>query len=141
MPKEANDLQVTDPFTHSIQWSRRFTGLKVYLSLLIFGWDGYKQVIEEQIKMGNILREKLQKLGWFIYNKTPLPVVCFGNKTFESDTNAALQISKKIIESGKAWLSVYKINGVNTLRACITNYASNENNIEELVGLLNEIAE
>lgn len=141
MPKEANDLQVTDPFTHSIQWSRRFTGLKIYLSLLIFGWDGYQQVIEQQIKMGNILRDKLLNSGWFIYNKTHLPIVCFGNKNFESDANAALQVSKKIIESGKAWLSVYKINGVNTLRACITNYASNENNIEELVGLLNEIAE
>ncbi len=58
MPKEANDLQVSEPFAHSIQWSRRFTGLKVYLSLLIFGWEGYKQVIEEQIKIGNILRDR-----------------------------------------------------------------------------------
>ncbi len=37
MPKEAGSLDVTDPFTHSIQWSRRFIGLKVYLSLLMFG--------------------------------------------------------------------------------------------------------
>ena len=38
MPKEADKLTITEPFTHSIQWSRRFIGLKVYLPLLFYGW-------------------------------------------------------------------------------------------------------
>lgn len=137
MPKEASDLQITDPFTHSLQWSRRFIGLKVYFSLLVFGWEGYKQVIEQQIEMGNFLRKKLQNSGWVIYNQTALPVVCFGKKNFEP--NDTLMINKKIIESGKAWLSVYKIKGINTIRACITNYATNEKNIEGLVEVLNGV--
>jgi len=136
MPKEASDLQITDPFTHSIQWSRRFAGLKIYLSLLMFGWEGYQQIIEQQIEMGNILKQELQHSGWIIYNQTELPILCFGKKHFESDPEAALQVSKRIIETGKAWISVYKINGVNTLRACITNYATHEKNIHELVALL-----
>jgi len=140
MPKEAKELPITDPFTHSIQWSRRFAGLKIYLALLVFGWEGYKRVIEHQIEIGNYLRTSLQNSGWIIYNRTELPIVCFGKKNFESDRNAALQISKKIVDSGKAWISSYKVNGINTLRACITNYNTNENNIQELVGLLNEIA-
>lgn len=141
MPKEANDLQVTDQFTHSIQWSRRFTGLKVYLSLLMFGWQGYQQVIERQIKLGTLLKNELEDSGWFIYNHTLLPIACFGKKYFEAEEDAALNISKKIIESGKAWLSVYKINGVNTLRACITNYATDETNVKELVKELNKNAQ
>ncbi len=138
MPKEAIDLQITDPFTHSIQWSRRFAGLKVYLSLLIFGWEGYKQVIEHQVEIGNYLRTELEHSGWIIYNQTALPVICFGRKEFVSDAGAALRISKKIVESGRAWVSSYAINGTNALRACITNYATQKNNIRELVDLLNE---
>jgi len=39
MPKEAEDLEITDAFTHSIQWSRRFIGLKLYMSMVVFGWE------------------------------------------------------------------------------------------------------
>jgi len=59
MPKEAKELDVLDPFTHSIQWSRRFVGLRLYLSLLFFGWAGYENVIGHQSKMGILLRKKL----------------------------------------------------------------------------------
>lgn len=136
MPPGANELQVTDPYTHSIQWSRRFTGLKIYLSLLLYGWQGYQQVIEQQIKMGVLLKNELEQAGWIMYNHSPLPIVCFGMKYFETNERAAAEICKKVIESGKAWLSVYRINGVNILRACITNYATDETNVKELVKTL-----
>lgn len=133
MPKEADELQIVDPFTHSIQWSRRFTGLKVYLSLLMLGWDGYEQLIEGQMKLGNQLRTRLQKAGWKIFNDSDLPIVCFGKDYFEGDSDAAIRLNKKILASGNAWLSVYNINGINTLRACITNYATDENSINLLL--------
>lgn len=63
-----------------------------------------------------LMFHKIQNSGWAIYNKRGLPIVCFGKKNFELVAEAALLVSKKIIDSGKAWLSVYKINGVNTLR-------------------------
>lgn len=139
MPKEADELQMTDPFTHSIQWSRRFTGLKIYLSLLMLGWDGYEQVIEHQIRLGDLLRTELQKTDWEIYNHTYLPIICFGKKNYENHPNSAIQLNKRIIASGNAWLSVYKIHGINTLRACITNYATDENNIYQFLDLLKEL--
>lgn len=48
MPREGERLPTTDPFTHSIQWSRRFIGLKIFLSLAAAGWDGYARVLEHQ---------------------------------------------------------------------------------------------
>ena len=41
MPKEAAAFDVVDPHQHSMQWSRRFIGLKVFLSLAVAGWSGY----------------------------------------------------------------------------------------------------
>jgi len=137
MPKDAEGMEVIDPYTHSIQWSRRFIGLKLYLSLLTFGWDGYIKVIQHQVNMGNYLRLELIKNNWTIYNETELPVICFNDNVLNNKPDFAKFISTKLIESGKAWISVYKIGDLETLRACITNYNTNENHINQLVELLN----
>ena len=77
MPRYAAGMDVIDPYTHSIQWTRRFIGLKVFMSLLVAGWDGYAEAINRQIALGDRLRQKLEASGWRIINRTPLPVICF----------------------------------------------------------------
>ncbi|MFW9992156.1 MAG: pyridoxal phosphate-dependent decarboxylase family protein [Candidatus Odinarchaeota archaeon] len=145
MPKEASELQITDPFTHSVQWSRRFIGLKVFLSLVAAGWKGYAAVIQHQIEMGNFLRQELEKSGWKIVNTTPLPVICFVNKSNqyrhqEKDSQFFVSsIARKIIDSGEAWISTTHLNRtVPVLRACITNYRTDKEDIKVLVQLLDK---
>jgi len=137
MPKEANKMEVVEPYAHSIQWSRRFSGLKIYLSLLFYGWDAYEQTINHQAEMGASLRNKLIDNGWIIKNDTHLPVVCFTDEKHEHDYNFTQRILEKIIVNGKSWVSVYIINGISTLRACITNYNTTQKEIDELVEELN----
>ncbi len=138
MPKDAKGLKITDPYTHSIQWSRRFIGLKLYLSLLMFGWKGYEEVIDHQTEVGEELRNLLEKSGWVMLNKSPLPVLCFSDDFYKNDSDFATSICDAVVKSGKAWISVYPINGVNALRACITNYATTKQDVAQLVELLNE---
>src|SRR5438552_9819195 len=68
---------VVDPYTTSVQWSRRFIGLKLFLALAQRGASGYVEMIEHQARMGDVLRESLTRAGWRIVNHTPLPLVCF----------------------------------------------------------------
>ena len=138
MPKEADKLTVTEPFTHSIQWSRRFIGLKVYLSLLFYGWQGYEQTISHQAEIGRYLKSQLLKNGWIIKNNTDLPVVCFTKNEFENDSNFTKEILNNILANGKSWLSVYPIQGISTFRACITNYNTTKKEIDELIDELNK---
>lgn len=138
MPKEGNDLKVKDNYIRSIQWSRRFIGLKIYLSLLFHGWEGYQEVIGHQTAMGNYLREELVANGWQIQNKTSLPIICFTDPRLRSHPNAVHDICQKIIQSGEAWLSIYPIQGIPTFRACITNYATNNGDIDQLIEGLNK---
>jgi glutamate/tyrosine decarboxylase-like PLP-dependent enzyme len=77
MPKEAERLAVVDPYVHSLQWSRRFIGLKLFLTLASTGWSGYAEVLRRQSEMGDLLRERLMESGWSVLNRTRLPVVCF----------------------------------------------------------------
>lgn len=137
MPKEASEMDIVDPYTHSIQWSRRFIGLKVYMSLLFFGWEGYEKVIDHQTRMGDLLREKLKANGWTIKNNTVLPVICFTDQDYESDPHFTKVILANILAKGRSWISMYPVKGVSTFRACITNYATTETELDELVADLN----
>jgi len=138
MPKDAEKLEIKDPFSHSIQWSRRFIGLKVYLSLLFYGWDGYDDIISHQAHIGELLRKKLRHNGWTIMNNTALPVICFTDEKHGNDENFTKTILEKIYQSQKSWISIYPVKNINTFRACITNYNTEENDLDELVSELNQ---
>lgn len=140
MPQEASALTIVDPYTHSIQWSRRFIGLKVYLSMLIFGWEGYGEVLRHQIAMGALMKSELVRSGWRVFNDTELPILCFGKDDFVHDQNAASRICGKVLATGKHWISVYNLRGVNTLRACVTNFATTEADVRGLVKTLDNIS-
>jgi glutamate/tyrosine decarboxylase-like PLP-dependent enzyme len=134
-----NQQAVINPFHHSIQWSRRFTGLKVFLTLAVAGWDGYREVIGHMVDMGNLLKAKLESSGWHIINDTPLPVVCFAiSKHPEMKDFAVLeQICSKVVASGQAWISTTILNeNTPVLRACITNYRTDESSLDQLINSL-----
>lgn len=137
MPREADKLEVTDPFAHSIQWSRRFIGLKLYISLLVFGWKGYEEMIRMMTATGGRLKDLLAKNNWEILNNSPLPIACFTDKEMKYDPAFIPWLCNSVVTSGKAWISVYPVGGTNAIRACITNYNTTENNLRELIDLLN----
>lgn len=139
-PREAEGLDVADFYKRSMQWSRRFIGLKVFLSLAVAGWEGYAAAVRQMMAMGERLRQELRKSGWEVVNKTPLPLACFvDGKHPEGRSPAYLQaIVQDVIASGAAWISTARLaNGQTALRACITNYRTGPEDIEALVAALN----
>jgi len=134
MPKEAEGLDIVDPHLHSMQWSRRFTGLKVFLSLATAGWKGYADSIEHMIEMGSLMRAELTGNGWSLKNDTELPVVCF------TDPNGGnpQEIANRLLASQQAWCSTTLLRGKEqVLRACVTNYNSSAEDVRALVQALN----
>ena len=138
MPKEAKDMGIVDPFTHSIQWSRRALGVKLYLSLLMFGWKGYEDIIGHQTAMGHSLRRELEASGWSIENTSPFPVVCFTDPIHAMEPAFVPTIIQNVLGSGKSWISSYPIHGIPVFRACVTNFDTEEHHVKELVEELND---
>jgi glutamate/tyrosine decarboxylase-like PLP-dependent enzyme len=132
---------VSDGLAHSLQWSRRFIGLKVFLSLAVAGWDGYAQSLRQMTAVGELLRRELVAAGWKIANQTPLPVVCFTDgRSTRTDAAAYLErIAQEVVGSGEAWISTTRI-GANqpVLRACITNFRTTQADIASLVRSLDK---
>jgi glutamate/tyrosine decarboxylase-like PLP-dependent enzyme len=132
MPKDAAGMDVIDPHQHSLQWSRRFTGLKVFLSLAVAGWDGYRDAIRHMTEMGNLLRSELRANGWEVVNDTPLPLVCFRRDGVDLDA-----VAREVVASGKAWISTTRLGRTEAvLRACITNFETGPEHIRTLVAAL-----
>ena len=141
MPRESADFGVHDPYNHSMQWSRRFIGLKVFLSLAVAGWEGYEGAVRHQTGMGNLMRAELEASGWRVVNSTPLPVACFvDEKSLRgSDVRYLEEIAREIVTSGKSWISTTLIGrDVSVLRACVTNYRTEAEDVRALIHALNE---
>jgi glutamate/tyrosine decarboxylase-like PLP-dependent enzyme len=141
MPREASVLPVADPYAHSMQWSRRFIGLKLFLSLAVAGWEGYEAAIRRQTAMGDLLRQRLVQEGWAIVNDTPLPVVCFvdgGGEGREGRSAPFLEaVAADVVGSGDAWISTVALGEAGpALRACITNYLTGPEDVDALIAAL-----
>jgi glutamate/tyrosine decarboxylase-like PLP-dependent enzyme len=140
MPKEGERLAVADPYVHSLQWSRRFIGLKLFLTLATTGWKGYTQVLRRQSEIGELLRERLTASGWSVLNRTRLPVVCFTPTNEEWDMATCQCASDAVVESGSAWISTIMLGDKKpALRACITNYRTGPEHIEGLLAILSKV--
>ena len=126
---------VLDPYTSTFQWSRRFIGLKLFLALAERGESGYAKMIEHQAEMGEVLRRSLERTGWRIVNRTPLPLVCFTR-----DGLIPSEFLAKLYKHQIAWMSQVQLNDeYPVLRACVTSFRTTENDIEWVVGEMNRI--
>ncbi len=127
---------IIEPHRTTMQWSRRFIGLKVFLSLLVAGWEGYERALRNQNDMGNVLREKLIANDWRIVNDTPLPTVCWDDARDGADNSleGLIKIARLINDAGRAWISTTRIGGVRpVLRATITNYRTQAADLDALL--------
>jgi glutamate/tyrosine decarboxylase-like PLP-dependent enzyme len=133
MPHKA-ESSTFDPYTNSVQWSRRFIGLKLFLSLAQHGEAGHAEMIDRQTRMGQLLREALIASGWRIVNSSPLPLLCF--------TRDGLDITRfleSMREHQVAWMSEARIAGTPVIRACITSFRTTERDIFSVVDEMNRL--
>ncbi len=132
MPSNAVGL---DPYVTSVQWSRRFLGLRLFLSLAVAGWAGYGEHVERSIELNAVLKEELRSRGWQIVNDSPLGVSCIQPPRGCGDVRT---IVKKVLASGKAWIAAAKFEGEDVIRACVTHGETTINDVHELVVVLDD---
>jgi glutamate/tyrosine decarboxylase-like PLP-dependent enzyme len=125
-----------DPYTTSVQWSRRFIGLKLFMALAQHGESGYVEMIEHQARMGDVLRESIARAGWRIVNRTPLPLVCFTRDGLVPSRFLAALYAHQI-----AWMSEVRLGDEPpVVRACVTSFLTSESDIEWVVREMSRLA-
>ena len=137
MPGHTYDSRDTEPYKQSLEWSRRFTGLKLWMTLAVHGIEGYRAVLRHQIAMGAALRERLTRSGWRVMNDTPLPVVCFVDPA-----RPAMDVedfARKVGRTGRTWITPTRLADTPVLRAGIASYHTGEGDLDALVAVLDAV--
>ena len=124
-----------DPYVTSVQWSRRFGGLRLFLSLAAAGWEGHAAHVERAIDHAALLGSMLRARGWRVVNASPLAVLCVVPPAGAADPAT---IVRRVLASGQAWISTTEFEGRTVIRACITHGATDVTDLETLVAAMEE---
>ncbi|MGH8240267.1 MAG: pyridoxal phosphate-dependent decarboxylase family protein [Steroidobacteraceae bacterium] len=132
MPSASSERH--DAYIHSVQWSRRFIGARLFAALATLGLDGYRALIDRSFGFGTQLRARLHAEHWQVVNRTDLPLVCFAPA--DADDERVRAIEQAVVTSGVAWISTVRLRGRLVLRACITSYETQTSDLDALVEVL-----
>ncbi len=122
-------------FEESLELSRPFRALKVWLSLRFFGLRAFQQSIREDLLLAKTLASAIQSNAELeLLNPIELSAVCFRYVRQGANLDALnLAILQKVIQRGKVYISNATIHGKFALRACIVNHRSTEPDVLAVV--------
>jgi glutamate/tyrosine decarboxylase-like PLP-dependent enzyme len=131
---------VVDNFVTSVQWSRRFIGLKLFMALASRGAGGYAEMIEGQAAIGDYMKERFGALGWQHVASSPLPVCCVTHPRIEAGDTSVDAVLEEVLAGGRVWISKVKLGDRQALRACVTSCLTTRDDIDTLVAEMNAAA-
>jgi glutamate/tyrosine decarboxylase-like PLP-dependent enzyme len=132
MPSSISSL---DPYLNSVQWSRRFLGLRLFLTLAAAGWAGLGAHVERGVEVIECIKQKLLASGWRIANDSPLAVLAAIPPPDLGDVRALV---RRVVASGRAWVAPTLFEGQDVVRICATNGETKMEDVDALVAVLNE---
>ena len=122
-------------FEESIELSRPFRALTIWLSLQYHGLRAFQDSIREDLELAQLLAQivdaepKLERLA-----PVPLSAVCFRYVDGSEDLNMLNRaILNRVIRRGRVYVSNASINGAFALRACIVNHRTTEDDVRSIV--------
>jgi glutamate/tyrosine decarboxylase-like PLP-dependent enzyme len=133
MPSQAAEL---DPYMTSAQWSRRFIGLRLFLSLAAGGWAAHAAHVEHAADMAHELAGRAIIRGWTVMNDPKLGVVCLVPPAGSPPVH---DIVEQVLRRGSVWLSVAKFAGHDVVRACVTHGETLREDVAVAIGVLEDV--
>ncbi|HUI60997.1 MAG TPA: pyridoxal-dependent decarboxylase [Steroidobacteraceae bacterium] len=130
MPSREQSL---DPYMNSVQWSRRFLGLRLFLSLACAGWQGHAAHIERSVTLTAWIRAELERRGWSVVNDSPLAVL---NVVPPAAIGEPRAVVARVLKSGRAWVSLARFEEQDVIRICVTHGETSAEDLRILVQAL-----
>jgi glutamate/tyrosine decarboxylase-like PLP-dependent enzyme len=122
-------------FEESIELSRPFRALNLWLSLRYHGLHAFQESIREDLRLAQMLANLIDtepKLKRFA--PVPLSAVCFRYLSESRDMNDLNRsILERVVRRGRVYISNAKIGNAFALRACIVNHRSTDDDVRSVV--------
>jgi aromatic-L-amino-acid/L-tryptophan decarboxylase len=139
-------------YQYSIEGTRRFRALKLWLSWKHLGTDGLGRLIEHNNDLAAYLARRCRDLGGFemLPDEPELSVVCLRHMPRAADEASSASpealdrhqdgLQRALEASGAAWLSTTTLRGRTFLRAGVMNYLSTEADVDAALDALVRLA-
>jgi glutamate/tyrosine decarboxylase-like PLP-dependent enzyme len=134
-------------YQFSLEGTRRFRALKLWMSWKHLGSEGFARLIEQNVDLADHLAERLDREGWDVIDPE-LSVVCFRHvpTAIEGADPSLLDAYQKGLQralevSGAGWVSTTTLDGRTYLRAGIVNYLSTDADVDRVVDTLLDASE
>ena len=130
---------------YGVELSRRFRALKVWLTLGYYGTRRLAESISNDVSMAAYMGELVSRADDFeLLAPVELSICCFRYLPRNANDNELNRVNEAIMaavqKSGRAYLSNATVNGKFALRACITNFRTNQTDIEETLDVVRAVA-
>lgn len=132
---------------YSMEGTRRFRALKLWMSWKHLGSLGFARLVEATNDLASELAELIESSDDFeaVPRRPALSVVCFRHLRpglSAEDLDAHQDALQRALErSGEAWVSTTKLRGRTFLRAGVMNYLSSSEDVAALLEILRRLAE
>ncbi|MGC2448717.1 MAG: aminotransferase class V-fold PLP-dependent enzyme [Candidatus Sulfotelmatobacter sp.] len=126
-------------FEESLELSRRFRALKLWLSLRYHGVGAFRDSIKKDLRQARSLAEAIQKEPQLeVVAAGELSAVCFRYRgatslSKEELNRLNLEVLTRVINRGRVYLSNASIDGKFCLRACIVNHRTTDVDVDSVV--------
>jgi glutamate/tyrosine decarboxylase-like PLP-dependent enzyme len=130
-----SSISGVDPYLNSVQWSRRFVGLRLFLALTAAGWEGLGAHVERGVEVIDRIKEGLLASRWTIANDSPLAVLDAIPPAGFGDVRTLV---RRVVASGRAWVAPTLFEGRDVVRICATNGETGPQDVDALIAALNE---
>lgn len=128
--------QSPDFFHYTPENSRRFRALPAWFSLMAYGREGHREIVERNCALAAKLGAWLEQSGKFkLLAPVRMNVVCFTLKTGE-----VKPFLDKVRDDGRAFFTPTNYKGVTAIRAAISNWLTSETDIDITIKALQDLA-
>jgi glutamate/tyrosine decarboxylase-like PLP-dependent enzyme len=116
-------------FDESIELSRRFRALKLWLSLRYHGRAAYRATVARDLRHAELLAELVRAEPELeLTAPVSLSIVCFRHRTRDNEA-----LLRRLVARGRVYLSNATIGGAFSLRACFVNHRTSEDDVRLIV--------
>ncbi len=129
-----------DFFHYTPENSRRFRALPSWFTLMAYGKEGCREIVERNCEMAKKLGEWISTTGKYkLLAPVKMNVVCF---TMDKQSVSADEINSflaKVRDDGRVFFTPTNYKGVPAIRAAISNWQTEEKDIDVAIEVLNEL--
>jgi aromatic-L-amino-acid/L-tryptophan decarboxylase len=130
-------------YVHSFEQSRRFRGLKVWMSFKRYGANQIGEWIDNNVRQAKHLYSMVAKHSEFeAASDPPMSAICIRYRGAESDETRSkelhAEVARRVESSGKFWISTTELKGKAWFRINPVNFRTRTEHMNQLLALIEQ---